>query len=351
MQLMKKTFFGFILIILTATGFSQKLILTAKPNVSLNGSSNGYYEAVPDNMDKNKALPLFIFLHGQGEIGNGVSDLPKVLNNAPMTYIKNGVLNIQAIFLAPQIKDGAPYSYVITQTIDKAVALGYPIDRTRVYGLALSMGSVALWDLARNMAIKKIAAIVPVSGAWDQGSSPIATASIYRDEKLPVWAFHNQGDPTVSVNIPNTWIAAISSPTAKKTIFPGGGHDAWTKAFDPAFKENGLNVYEWAMQYTTTRGQVVSPVQPAPVFKSAAIKGTFTRNNCGEGSTGTAIDYTVPAARFTGATQAEADKLAAAALAKEGQEFANANATCTAKRVLMQVIKVYSDGSIEIEPQ
>lgn len=271
-----------LLLLISIGGFAQKLVLTAKPNVSLSGASGGYYEAVPENLDKSKVYPLFIFFHGQGELGNGgPSDLPRVLNNAPMTYIRNGTLSIPAIFIAPQLKDGAPYAYVITQIVENAIKLGYPIDRTRVYVMGLSLGSVALWDLARGMAIKQVAAIIPVSGAWDNGSSPISTAAIYRDEKLPVWALHNQGDPTVSVNNVNTWIAAINSSIAKKTIFPVSGHDAWTKAFDPAFKENGLNVYEWAMQYTTARGQVTAPpvVQPPSISFEPAILPTVPMND------------------------------------------------------------------------
>ena len=36
----------------------------------------------------------------------------------------------------------------------------------------------------------------------------------------------------------------------KLTIWPSGGHDAWTRAVNPDYKENGKNIYEWMLQYT-----------------------------------------------------------------------------------------------------
>jgi hypothetical protein len=33
------------------------------------------------------------------------------------------------------------------------------------------------------------------------------------------------------------------------TIWPTGKHDAWTKASDPNYKENNMNMYEWMLQY------------------------------------------------------------------------------------------------------
>ncbi|MBS1567069.1 MAG: hypothetical protein JST39_21990, partial [Bacteroidetes bacterium] len=46
------------------------------------------------------------------------------------------------------------------------------------------------------------------------------------------------------------WINAANPKVApKRTIFTSNLHDAWTKAQDPNYKENGMNVYEWMLQY------------------------------------------------------------------------------------------------------
>jgi hypothetical protein len=39
------------------------------------------------------------------------------------------------------------------------------------------------------------------------------------------------------------------------TLWPTGGHDAWTKATDPTYKENGLNMYEWLLQFSKKTSQ------------------------------------------------------------------------------------------------
>ena len=38
-------------------------------------------------------------------------------------------------------------------------------------------------------------------------------------------------------------------PPAKKTIFVSTSHDAWSKTYDLNYRENGLNAYEWMLQY------------------------------------------------------------------------------------------------------
>ena len=112
------------------------------------------------------------------------------------------------------------------------------------------MGGGATWEYAALNA-GKIAAIVPICGA----SSPTAQkAQSIAAANLPVWAFHNNDDTVVGVDATNTNVDNINSfkpvVLARKTIWASGGHDAWTKATDPNYKENGLNIYEWMLQYS-----------------------------------------------------------------------------------------------------
>ena len=57
--------------------------------------------------------------------------------------------------------------------------------------------------------------------------------------------------PLASVNDFKKELEAVKKeyPKAKLTLWPTGGHDAWTKATSPSYKENGMNMYEWMLQY------------------------------------------------------------------------------------------------------
>src|SRR5690606_24848367 len=74
----------------------------------------GFYRALPARYDSTtKHYPLLMFLHGAGEMGNGTTDLPKVLKNAVPNLIQKkkcppsgraGGQNFSFIVLSPQVK-------------------------------------------------------------------------------------------------------------------------------------------------------------------------------------------------------------------------------------------------------
>ena len=67
----------------------------------------------------------------------------------------------------------------------------------------LSMGGGGTWLYAGDYP-EKLAAIVPICGAAD----------VSRPEELvniPIWAFHNEGDPVVDVQQTFDWINGIRS--------------------------------------------------------------------------------------------------------------------------------------------
>jgi hypothetical protein len=65
-------------------------------------------------------------------------------------------------------------------------------------------------------------------------------------------------------------------------------------------------------------------------FYNVAKSGTFTRNNCSTGATGGSVVYTVAAHTYSSMiSQSNADSLAQADVNANGQNYANANGTCT----------------------
>lgn len=253
-------FFVFVfLLTVSSMGFSQTL---SARNIAVDTNCHGFYEYLPKDYDKGRQkYPLLIFVHGLGELGNGGSDLPKVLRNGPMKLIADGTFpdsfvvagkTHRFIVIAPQLLHW-PWPGTIQTIIDYAVS-HYKVDKHRIYLTGLSMGGGATWGCVSNSKkyAKKIAAIVPVCGASLVDSTK---ARIIAAAGLPVWALHNQGDPVVTVEYTEKYTsyinAAVNHPVvpARMTIFPEKGHNAWTKAYDPLFRENGMNVYEWMLSH------------------------------------------------------------------------------------------------------
>ncbi len=217
----------------------------------------GFYRALPARYDSTtKHYPLLIFLHGSGEMGNGTTDLPKVLKNAipnlihkkkfPPSFTSGGK-NFSFIVLSPQVKNSTKPEDVHAM-IQYAVAK-LRVDTTRIYVTGLSLGGGATWDFAARYG-EDVAAVVPICGsstATTKKTKEITT------KKVAVWAFHNEDDPTVSVQKTKDFVSLINSynpnPKAKLPLWSTGGHDAWTKATNPSYKENGMNMYEWMLQY------------------------------------------------------------------------------------------------------
>ncbi len=218
----------------------------------------GYYVGLPARYDStSKNYPLIVFLGGIGELTtagkslNAVTNvgISKLLNqhNFPASFAVNGK-SYSFIVASPQFKEW-PGAADVNMLID-FMAQKYRIDASRIYVVGESMGGGTAWDFAGDYS-GKVAAIVPISGAsfaTDKRSSNIAAA------KIAVWAFHNSGDKVVSANVSKQFIDKINSNhaevPAKLTLFTSNDHDAWTKATDPAYKENGMNIYEWMLQYS-----------------------------------------------------------------------------------------------------
>ena len=236
---------------------------------SVTVSSNncgGFYESLPDDYSTtNTSYPVILFIHGIGELGNGTTDLPLVLRNGPPKLISQGVfpssfiVNNQVfkfIVISPQFKKW-PKPADINDLINFIIS-NYRADVSRIYLTGLSMGGGATWDYASYSAAfaSRLAAIMPVSGAT---KATVAKADIIAADNLPVWATHNLHDPTVGSGTTKNFVAYINAhlptpnPMAQATFFDAYVHDAWTQTYDPNWKPNGLNVFEWMLQYQNAK--------------------------------------------------------------------------------------------------
>ena len=128
----------------------------------------------------------------------------------------------------------------------------YRVDTTRVYLSGLSMGARSVTATAGDYPYD-YAAIVPIAGVAT-GPSISEKCRRIAEAGLPVWHLHNAEDPMANVSLAQNFIDTLNaySPRTQPrlTIFEVYGHDAWTTALDPAYKENGKNIYEWMLQYS-----------------------------------------------------------------------------------------------------
>lgn len=237
--------------------------------ISMTALSNAYYEYLPQGYSTSgsQKYPLMIFVHGSGETGDGSpSQISRVLRNGPPKLIKQGIFpnsftvkgqSFKFIVLSPQFTIW-PDDINIEDIINYAIK-NYNVDTSRIYLTGLSMGGGVVWQYAGDDINygRRVAAIVPIAGAsWPAyfRCENIAAANI------AVWATHNNGDPTVpsfyTTNYVNTidTVPAPPNPLAIKTIFQSKSHDAWTATYDLNFKPNGLNVFEWMLQYSRSNG-------------------------------------------------------------------------------------------------
>lgn len=224
----------------------------------VNANVGGFYEALPPtyNTDPQKKFPLLLFLHGGGELGNGNEDLPLVLKNAipkrlqsndfPLSFSVSDS-QFSFVVISPQFR-AWPKPDDVEAVMDYAID-HYRVDTHRLYLVGLSMGGGATWEYAARHG-KRLAAMVPISGAsWADS----ATAKGIAATNVPTWAFHNRDDSVVTYRSTTRYISFIRyfNPAfpVRYTEWEKGGHDAWTRATDPMYREENKNIYEWMLQY------------------------------------------------------------------------------------------------------
>ena len=239
----------------------------------------GYLEYLPADYATNtkKLYPTIVFLHGIGEKGNGTTDLYLIAKHGIPHEIARGnwpILNPQGnppaedfIVISPQSSNGWPTPDQLHTFIDY-VKNTYRADPNRVYLTGLSAGGISTWNYIAHYQ-DQVAAILTVSG---NNKSAINAACDLTD--IPIWAFHGDKDPTVSINGTYQDINAVNActpapnPKAKLTVYNGVGHDAWTHTYDltwinstkvdPSWDKFDMSIYDWFLQYSRSKVTVIA---------------------------------------------------------------------------------------------
>jgi predicted peptidase len=225
----------------------------------------GYYKSLPARYaEGTEKYPVIIYFHGGGQYGNGSTDLPFVLEEGipklinekkfPPSFTVEGE-KFSFIVIAPQFTEKVSNTEV--ERLVKFVKDSFRVDTKRIYLAGLSLGSRTLSDYAAYRPTE-IAAITAMAGAPQINDDLNAKCTAMVNAELPVWQFHNKDDSAWYYSEASRYIEVFNSLNpvipARFTTFEVGTarlhHDCWTKGTDPAYKEDGKNIYEWMLQYT-----------------------------------------------------------------------------------------------------
>lgn len=191
-------------------------------------------------------LPLVIYLHGSGGLGNDnekqlqlgnifgtrVWLLPENQKKfpcyvvAPQTdrgWVRYEVdpKTHEAVGITPGVGDGAR---VALEIID-ALRSEFPIDSGRIYIAGQSMGGAGVWNaMSGRSGFFAAAVICCASRSADDGTASPNTA---------VWNFHGIDDKTVPIDVSRDRMAARRKAGGhpRVTEYPGVDHNSWEWAF------------------------------------------------------------------------------------------------------------------------
>lgn len=264
----------------------------------LDQSSKQFYVYLPKGYNRKKSWPVLMFLHGDGERGNGQDELGYVLKHGPLYEAWIQKKDLPFIIISPQLpmfgRDQLPeMAYILKRTpaeipnrapnsspprsymqpvlpmarqaelsdwtgvppllpdgwerveadllaILKLVQSRYATDTTRTYLTGLSYGGFGTWYLASRHP-ELFAAIAPVVG-WGHSSlmHPIAQA------RLPVWAFAAGRDEAVPIShfyAGMRALEAFGTSEVRFTVHEDMAHDAWKRIYA------GDDLYSWLLAH------------------------------------------------------------------------------------------------------
>ena len=258
------------------------------------GKEREYFVYLPRSFSHQARWPVMLFLHGNGERGDGKAELDYVLAHGPLFEAWCQKRDLPFVIISPQlpmfgqgevdyIKNRTPAQIPrrmpgsINQRPNTASArLAEPMqgkqsddklpdgpagpregwneiegellamvartvadfkgDAQRVYLTGLSYGGFGAWHLAAGHP-EKFAAVAPIVGyGHPDHAAPIAAA------KLPLWVFAGGRDPVVPARhfypVLNR-LEALGHPEVRFTNYEDLGHFAWVRVYE------GEDLYSW----------------------------------------------------------------------------------------------------------
>ena len=279
-----------------AAAGSEPQLLRVPYHSAVMNTERDYFVYLPPDFEKHDAWPVMLFLHGNGERGDGKADLDFVLMHGPLFEAWCQKRDLPFVIISPQLPmyDQGEVDYIKNRTradiprrkpeginpypphytgkeemegqlaampegdfdhdprgwntiehelmaILEHVQANYKGDPKRVYLTGLSYGGMGTWHLASKHA-DKFAAIAPVV---DIGPPSIAPS--LAKAQLPLWVFAGGRDTVVKVKyfypLLNE-LEKLGHADVRFTIEADMGHDAWIRVYA------GQDLYTWFLSHT-----------------------------------------------------------------------------------------------------
>jgi predicted peptidase len=203
-------------------------------SISFNGTERKYSVFLPFTYEPSKLYPTIVFLHGLGEAG---TDGHHCLTEGFAPYIAKHPESFQFIAIFPQSSGdwtGADRGQMVAAELDDAER-NYSIDKDRIILTGYSTGGYGVWAIGAQYS-DRWAALVPMAGYPDSDDVPTLA-------HLPIWIFHNSGDPFVFAAFSSGMYNKLKAAGANVQFTEYGdfGHDCWDKAYDDP------KLWEWML--------------------------------------------------------------------------------------------------------
>ena len=255
---------------------------------------------LPDDYSKTSGkYPLLVFLHGIGESGTNPAVIYTNSNSGgPSYFIAQGKFpssfvnpadkqTYKYIVLSPQNSTGWSTSAAQLDVILTYMLSTYRVDAARLYLTGLSAGGQGVTQYCGNLApgnvyvptTHKIAAFMPMSPVIDGNQDPQYATNLIASN-VRTWGFGSPSQDLYGgfvINLVND-INALKPGFAVGTSY-SGGHCCWGQFYDPNFRQSGMSMYEWALQYTAGTASTPPSSPPTTVNGPYAVPGKVEAEN------------------------------------------------------------------------
>jgi len=193
-------------------------------SVVVDGQTRNYSVFIPFSYTPEQTWPAIVFLHGIGEAG---SDGRKCLNVGLAPVIADQPSTFSFIAIFPHSDGdwkGADRERLVLACLDDCLR-DLAIDPDRVALTGISTGGYGTWHIGA-LHPDQFSALVPLCAYKDSDD-------VARLTRMPVWAFHNSGDPFVWSSDSREMVQRINAAggQAKYTQYGEVGHDCWSRAY------------------------------------------------------------------------------------------------------------------------